>query len=72
MTGYLCCLILGYILGGLFILIPSILDKNITPNIYGWNIFIMFIFWPITVSAIIFASIFYSMKKDNKNNESNS
>ena len=57
MTGYLCCLILGYILGGLFILIPSILDKNITPNIF---------------SAIIFASIFYSMKKDNKNNESNS
>lgn len=56
------CMFIAYLFCGLSIILPAVINRSNTYIVPGYDLFLMYLFWPITLFSIIFVNVFNVMK----------
>ena len=59
------CMFIAYFFCGVTIILPATNNSN-SYVIPGYIIFLMYLFWPITLFSIIFVNVFNALRDDDK------
>ena len=56
------CMFIAYLVCGVTIILPAARNRSNTYIVPGYDLFLMYLFWPITLFSIIFVNVFNAMK----------
>lgn len=56
------CMFIAYLFCGVAIILPAARNRSTTYIVPGYDLFLMYLFWPITLFSIIFVNVFNAMK----------